>query len=449
MPAPITVLTPTGTLGYGFGEAALARGMSLNPAVIAVDAGSTDPGPHYLGSGETLVSRHSIKKELSQLIKAGRAARIPVIVGSAGGAGSGVQVDWTVDIVREIARENGLSFNLAWIYADIAKARLRQALAAGEIKDFEAGFELKGQDIDEAVSVVAQMGHEPICQALDSGADVIIAGRSCDDCAIAAFPIWKGADHGLAIHMGKILECGAFSAEPFAMDVMLGTVADDHFVLEPGSLERRASIKSVAAHSLYERENPYAQAGPGHQLDLSAARFEEVSDRQVRVKGARIESTAEFYVKLEGARKIGYRTICIAGVRCPTMVSRIDELLQTAREKTLSYFAPEPVQITFHTHGRNGVMGKLEPRRNSLSHELGVVMDVVAPSQELAHAACHNLSGSLLHMHYPGMFNTSGNLAFLYSPSELDAGPVYEFSIYHLMKAASPTELFPVQMERV
>ena len=57
MKQPITVLAPTGTLGYGFGAEALARGMSLNPSVIAVDAGSTDPGPHYLGSGEPLCSQ--------------------------------------------------------------------------------------------------------------------------------------------------------------------------------------------------------------------------------------------------------------------------------------------------------------------------------------------------------------------------------------------------------
>jgi len=68
----ITVLAPTGTLGYGFGAEALARGMSLQPSVIAVDAGSTDPGPHYLGSGEPLVSRISMKKELTQLIEAAR-----------------------------------------------------------------------------------------------------------------------------------------------------------------------------------------------------------------------------------------------------------------------------------------------------------------------------------------------------------------------------------------
>jgi len=133
---PITVLAPTGTLGYGFGKMALERGMSLGPDVIAVDAGSTDPGPHYLGSGDPLVSRFSMKKELTQLIEAGRRAKIPVIVGSAGGSGSKAHVDWTLGIVREIAREQGHRLKLAWIYADIPRERAKAAIRAGEVKYF-------------------------------------------------------------------------------------------------------------------------------------------------------------------------------------------------------------------------------------------------------------------------------------------------------------------------
>lgn len=447
MKQPITVLAPTGTLGYGFGAEALARGMSLNPSVIAVDAGSTDPGPHYLGSGQPLVSRLSMKRELTQLIEAGRQAKIPVIVGSAGGSGSRTHVDWTVAIVREIARERGLNFKLAWIYADIPFDRVRTAIRAGEVNDFEAGYDLVEKDIDEAAAIVAQMGHEPICAALDQGADVIIAGRACDDSTIAAYPIWQGADLGLAIHMGKILECGAFSAEPFAMDVMLGTIHRDHFVLEPGSLQRRASVKSVAAHSLYEREQPYVHAGPGHEVDLRGCTFTALGDRQVRVEGARARETSDYFVKLEGVRKIGYRSISIAGVRCPTMISRLGEILDEAKRNAHRYFAPAELQIGFHVYGRDGVMQRLEPTRDQVAHEIGLTIEVVAADAELAHAACHQISGSLLHWHYPGQYNTSGNLAFPYSPSELDAGPAYEFSVYHLMKANSPTELFPGHLE--
>ena len=442
----ITVLTPTGTLGYGFDPDALHRGMQLKPNVIAVDAVSTDPGPAYLGSAEPLCSRRVVKEELRQLIEAARSASIPLVIGSAGGSGRRELVDWTVNIVREIAKDQKLHFNLAWIYADVSPERVKQAISADEIDDFEAGFSLTPQAIDASSAIVAQMGWEPIAQALDEGAEIVVAGRACDDLAIASYPIAAGADIALATHMGKILECGAFSAEPFAMDVMMGFLHADHFVLEPGSLDRKASLKSVAAHSLYERENPFLQRGPGGAVDLSDCRFEALGTRQVRVSGAKFLADEHYRVKLEGAAKVGYRSLCMAGIRCPTMIDRLDEILEFARQKTIDHFSPDEVTLSFRVYGRDGVMAQLEPnRQQSLSHELGLLMDVTAASQELAHGACHFLSGHLLHVAYPGQMNTSGNLAFPYSPSDIDAGAVYEFSIYHLMQTLSPTELFDIE----
>ena len=445
----ITVLTPTGTLGYGFGAEALKRGMSLSPDVIAVDAGSTDPGPAYLGSGSPLCARQVIKRELEQLIEASRSAGIPLVVGSAGGSGRGDVVDLTCDIVREIALETKRKLKLARIYADVPAERVVRAVEAGEFRDHEAGFMPAIEDIEASSAIVAQMGWEPIANAIDMDADVIIAGRACDDLTIAAFPICRGADIGLATHMGKILECGAFSAEPFAMDVMMGYLEEQHFTLEPGSLERRASLKSVAAHSLYEREDPYRQLGPGGAVDLRNCRFEADGERRVKVSGAQFEADEDYWYKLEGARQVGYRSMCMAGVRCPTMIERLDGLLEDARQRTESHFAPDRLDITFRVYGRDAVMGALEPKALEPAHELGLLMDVTAHSQELAHAACHFLSGHLLHVAYPGQVNTSGNLAFPYSPSDVNAGEVYEFSVYHLMKANSSTELFPVEIETV
>lgn len=449
MQGHVRVLTPTCTLGYGFDPKAFERGMSLKPDVIAVDAGSTDPGPHYLGSGEPLVSRFSIKRELTQLICAARAANIPVIVGSAGGAGAKRHVDEVVAIVREVAQEHALVLRLAWIYSDIPGQAIEDAIAQGGIRDFEAGVELTADTVRKSATIVAQMGHEPICAALDQGADVIIAGRACDDSVIAAFPIWKGADPGLAIHMGKILECGAFSAEPHGTDVMMGCIDDAGFTLEPGSLNRRASLTSVAAHTLYERENPFLQAGPGHELDLSQCTFEQISEREVRVAGSRFIESSDYWIKLEGAAQAGFRSVSIAGVRCPTMIERIDGLLADARNQALAYFDSPTLSITFHVYGRDGVMGALETVKSPASHELGLVIEAVDHDQEAAHAVAHFLSGTLLHVSYPGQFNTAGNLAFPYSPSEIDAGAVYEFSAYHLMKVESATTFFPTHIEEV
>ncbi|MCE3289774.1 MAG: hypothetical protein K0R83_1786, partial [Caulobacter sp.] len=49
MPRPVKVLVPTGALGAGCPEDAFQRGVSLKPDALAVDAGSTDSGPYYLG----------------------------------------------------------------------------------------------------------------------------------------------------------------------------------------------------------------------------------------------------------------------------------------------------------------------------------------------------------------------------------------------------------------
>ena len=258
-------------------------------------------------------------------------------------------------------------------------------------------------------------------------------------------------DVALATHMGKILECGAF----FSRAICDG--CDDGFS-EHRSLCLGAGIPGpqgitqvgCPAHSLYEREDPFLQRGPGGAVDLSSCRFEADGERRVRVSGARFIRDDGYRVKLEGAAMVGYRSLCMAGVRCPTMIERLDELLNNAHQKTINQFAPDKVLPTFRVYGRDGVMSTLEPlRQQSTSHELGLLMDVTAPTQELAHAACHFLSGHLLHVAYPGQINTSGNLAFPYSPSDVDAGAVYEFSIYHLMKAATPTELFPIHHDHV
>jgi hypothetical protein len=447
---PLTILAPTGSLGYGFDPEGFARAMTFKPALIGVDAGSTDPGPYYLGTGETLCPRIAVERELEIMLRAGLQAGIPVMVGSCGGAGTDRQVAWTANIVRELARRHGWHFRMATISAEIPAETAVAALQGGKITDFEAGFMPTEADIRASSRVVAQMGPEPFIAALRQGAQVVLAGRSVDDAILAALPIMRGYDPGLATHMGKILECGAFCAIPFAMDVMLGTLDSDGFVLEPGGLGRRCTTASVAGHSLYEREDPYSQRGPGGRIDMRQTRFTQLDDRRVRVTGTRFVPERPYRIKLEGARQLGYRTLCVAGIRCPTMIQRIDEILADVRKRTETYFAGEPsYTLLFQVYGKNGVMGALERWPGPPAHELGLVTEVIAPTQEQAHGICHVTTGTLLHYSYEGVKNNAGNLAFLHSPSEIDAGPTYGFSLYHLMEVDDPTALFPVHMEEV
>ena len=82
------ILSPTAILGYGFPESSFLKGIEENPDLIAVDAGSTDPGPYYLGAAESTLSWESQKKDLQVLLKARHEAGIPLIIGTAGCSGA-------------------------------------------------------------------------------------------------------------------------------------------------------------------------------------------------------------------------------------------------------------------------------------------------------------------------------------------------------------------------
>ena len=60
--AELKVMATTGMVGYGYTEEAFRHGISQGMDFIAADAGSMDPGPHYLGEGVPFVSEAAIKR---------------------------------------------------------------------------------------------------------------------------------------------------------------------------------------------------------------------------------------------------------------------------------------------------------------------------------------------------------------------------------------------------
>ncbi|HET6492685.1 MAG TPA: hypothetical protein VFG44_06905, partial [Burkholderiales bacterium] len=58
----IRILSPTGVCGSGFLETSFEVALALQPHFIGCDAGSTDPGPEYLGSGRTAFPMDAIRR---------------------------------------------------------------------------------------------------------------------------------------------------------------------------------------------------------------------------------------------------------------------------------------------------------------------------------------------------------------------------------------------------
>lgn len=453
----LKILSPTAILGYGFPEASFQAGLAKNPDLIAVDAGSTDPGPYYLGAGLSFTDRQAVKRDLALMLPAALDRRIPLIIGTAGGSGADSHLQWNLEIIEEIARERKLNFKLALISAEIGHDVVLKNLAEGRIRPLAPAPELSRTMVESSTSIVAQMGVEPFIKALEMGAEVILAGRSYDPAVFAALPIKAGFDPGLAIHMGKILECAAIAASPGSgSDCLFGTLRSAHFVLEPLSPDRKCSTQSVAAHTLYEKSNPLLLPGPGGVLDLNQASFHQLTESSVEVRGSRfIPIEGPYTIKLEGARRVGFRTVSFAATADPILIGQIDSVVEAVRERVLANFSgldPDSFFLDFKIYGQNGVMGLFKNPpilSQAMPPELAIIIEAVADSQERANTICGLARSTLLHFGYPGRKSTAGNLAFPFSPSDFKAGEVYEFSLYHLMEVEDPAEFFPITIRDV
>ncbi len=447
----IVGLAPSGSMGSGYNLMAFERGLAANPHFIGQDAGSTDMGPYYHGTGAPFLPLATYRHDLSIMLRAARQRRIPLLVGSALTSGCNSSLDLAVRMVGEIAHEHGLSFRMAVIGAEIDKADLKRRLAR---EPFESlGPEaLTPETIERCGPIVAQMGTEPFIRALDAGAEVVIAGRACDDAIFAALPIMKGFDKGLALHCGKILECAGLSAIPYDLaEPLIGRVRRDHFEVEPCHPDHRCTTVSVAGHSLYERGDPCIQPGPGGVNDLTDANFTQLDARRVKVSGSRFIPDATYRVKLEGAERVGFRSIVIVGIRDPIMIGELDSVLADARARAEERFqiSGSSVHLMYRVYGKDAVMGPLEPEVDARPHEVGLVIDVVAPAQELATGVAMFVRGTLQHASYPGIVTTAGNMAYPFSPFGIPVGPAYRFAVYHLMPLADSCECFPMIMEKV
>lgn len=443
-----------GMLGYGFPADSLNEATRRGFDLIAIDAGSTDPGPYYLGSGRPFVSQTMVERDLEMLLDAAQRTNAKVVIGSAGGAGTRIQLEALTNSVKDVlGRKHRSGVRLATIDTELDKSTVKRALDEQRIQTFETDEPLTDGDIDDASHIVAQIGLDPIMQALRDGADVVVAGRAWDVANVAALPVLHGYERGLALHLGKILECGGQAALPVeGSDLLMGRLHESDFIVETPHARKACTIESVSAHTLYEKTNPVRLPGPGGTVDLTQSQFEQIDPVRVRVTGSQFHPSPKQTVKLEGARFVGYRHIAIAGVRDPLMIKVLDEAcngIQRRIAENLKNTVPaDQYSVHFRRYGIDGVMGPWEPVK-TLPHEVGLVIDVVADTPQIAEAVCAMARSLTLHWGYPGRIATAGNLAIPFSPADFPAGEVYEFNIYHLMELENPVASFPYVMETV
>jgi Acyclic terpene utilisation family protein AtuA len=442
----VGVVVPSGMLGSGFSAESVGRGLELGASAIAIDAGSTDSGPHYLGAGVSKNTAAAVKRDLRILLLAAREAQIPLIVGSCGTSGTDGGVDWTAQIAQEIAQEERLEFTLARIYSEQSPDALTRALAAGRIAPLTPAGPLDETTLRSCEHIVGAMGHEPILAALEHGADAVLAGRASDTSLVAAVALMNGLPPGPAWHAAKTVECGdQCTTSPRGGGVYVEIDAEG-FTVSPLDPQTACTPISVAAHMLYENANPFRLTEPCGVLDTSDARYASADGRTVRVTGSRFLTSSQATIKLEGSRRAGSETMSFVGIADPEVLADIDawtEALQTRIEnRARDLLALEPAQygLQLLCYGRNAILGALTTN-GTTPHEVGVMMRVRAADQATATAIAKTANPLLLHLTLSGMEHLP-SFAFATSPAEIERGVVYEFVLNHVVAVDDPTDLF-------
>lgn len=435
----------------GFDRQALASGVAAKPDIIAVDGGSTDSGPYYLGTGTSKYSRSTTKNEWRELMIARAEANVPLVIGTSGTCGTNSCVDWMLDMTRELAAELGQTLKVATLYSDQPAQRVKAALAAGKVTSLDPPTAVSDRLLDRCTNIVALAGVEQITRALETGADIVLAGRTTDTAIIAALPIARGDHPGGAWHGAKIGECGAFCTTDPRSGTIMVTFDASGFTVTPMAESATCTPHTVSAHMLYENANPFILFEPGGHLDVTAAQYQAMDERSVRVTGSQWHEGARYTVKLEGAVIAGYQTVSLSIVRDPAYVDQIEAWTKGIEEEVAKRLDADSrtagADIEFRLIGKNSALGGIDTSASSPA-EIGVMAIVTAQTQELANEVAKIINPYLLH-HPLTPDEETPTFAFPFSPAELPRGPLYEFCLNHVMVLDDPMDAFAIEVHEV
>lgn len=448
----MSIICPNGHLGFApLRTESFQIGVDARPDYIAADSGSDDVGPVPLGSDTSTSPEAWQRHDLEQMLLAARKLGVPMIIGSAGDTGSNSRVDLYVRIIRELAAKHQLApFKIGYFYSEIDKEILRGKLQAGvDVAGLDGYASLTEAELDATDRIVAVAGVHPYLKLLQSGADVIIGGRSSDAAVFAAPALHQGYAADQAYYLGKVLECASFCAEPYGgKETVMGQISAEDVRVTAMHPEQRCTIASVAGHAMYERSNPFDEYFAGGRLDMRDCHYEQLTDKTTRITGSRFTPDEHIRVKLEGSGKVGERYVGLCGIRDPYTIANVDRVIDWAREKVRERFGDTGYELHYKVYGRDGVMSDLEPLRDQPGHELCVMVQGVAPTRDMAEELTLIGLRQMFYARLPDVKGTAGSVSFPLD-EVVQASAAYRWTLNHTLPVDDIDTLFPTHLIQV
>lgn len=268
---------------------------------------------------------------LGKILPACKAKGIKVIA-NAGGVNP--QACMTA-IEAEMAKVGITGMTLAIVEGDDILDNIDDLVASGEtLSNMENGNSLSTVR-ERITSANVYIGAQPIVEALEKGADIIVTGRASDPSLVVAPLVyefgWSMEDYdrlAAGTIMGHIIECGPqctggnYSGWRQVKDFarigypVIEASEDGSFVVtkheDTGGV---VSVETVTSQLLYELGDPQNYLGPDCIADFTTIKIEPAGENRVAISGIRGRAPTPTY-KVSMSYTNGYKilgTLCISG----------------------------------------------------------------------------------------------------------------------------------------
>jgi hypothetical protein len=271
--------------------------------------------------------------------------------------GGGVNPHSCAKEILKVAKANSISnLKIAVVSGDDILADLDSLIAQGcKLSNMESGESITDYK-QRFLSANVYFGAEPIVDALDKGADVVITGRTTDTGLTLAPMIhefgWDFSDFNkmsAGTVAGHILECGAQSTggnflggwqevENFAkigFPVAEAYPDGEVIITKHESLGGVVNYKSVAEQLLYEIGDPKEYITPDCVADFTSIKLEDLGNNRVKVFNVTGFEPTEFY-KVSCSYSDGYSAVGSLTYSWPqalTKAKKADEILRKRMEQ--------------------------------------------------------------------------------------------------------------------
>jgi Acyclic terpene utilisation family protein AtuA len=280
----------------------------------------------------------------------------------------------------------------------------------------------------EIVAANAYLGAQPVAEALATGADVVLVGRTTD-AALSLGPLlhvhrWQADALDLLAQgtvCGHLLECGAqvtgaYFPDPGFKDVpdfanvgfpIAEVGADGELIVtkaaNTGGLVSRAT---VIEQLLYEVHDPHNYLTPDVVLDIGEVTVEEIGADRVRVRGARGKappSTLKATVCVD-AGYLGEGEISYAG---PNALARAELAASVVRSRCTALGITDPLRV--EVLGTQAILDNgTQERRRRLSPEADGEYRLRAAVRSTSRATAQRVSDEVLSLYCSGPAGGAG-----------------------------------------